>query len=572
MARRKKAEVQEETIEEVLEHFDPLEGEEEIDAEMDMMNDPSVTHLPDHHHVGGVGWSSQHDVFSESSVNTGTSAASPLFSHAAAFPQAKQLRVWQVVEGVEHGLGVVGIHASEEEFVRKFLSAMPGRFKLRPIDVNGRYVGQEFTLVISEHHSALARVRGAGAPASTQPHMGEHMFAFMEKMNQAQETRIQRLLEQLESERNTVSSERAELAEERIALASNAASGVQAVSERMMQSDQARQDQITQTLTGIFNQQIQMMQMTGESERQRHQQAMDRLRQEQTFSIERERDRVTREREREREWNVERQKERDRRSDAERDELRQRERLRKNEMDLSLQREREHAERMMSLQKTDGALGPVKKLLGEFGMKPMDVIEMMRGNNDAADPTLGTTIVKGITEVGKSFADAAKSNVEAQAQVAQAQAVALQAQAQLPYYEDEEGPAEPEQEPLEAGARYSTQNPAVAQAFSADAPPPTQAAPVGPAQTTKINLPLPVLRRARKAVRDMIGRCMAAPEPQWEEIITTGIMSEVSVIDYVAAASMRRALIECGADAAFAQRMIAAIDSSGLVPEGIPRG
>ncbi len=70
----------------------------------------------------------------------------------------------------------------------------------------------------------------------------------------------------------------------------------------------------------------------------------------------------------------------------------------------------------------------------------------------------------------------------------------------------------------------------------------------------------------------MIGRCMRAEEGTWEEIITTGLMSEPAIIDYVSVASIRRALMECGADAQFAQRMIDALNRSGLVPDSIPRG
>ena len=399
------------------------------------------------------------------------------------------------------------------------------------------------------------------------------------QMLEMQREELRELRLKMEDERSQISRERMELAEERTALATNAAMGVQSVAERMMQSDQARQDQINSTLTGLFQQQISMMTAQAEMERDRARQRLAEMRQEQSFAMERERDRLAREREKEREWQTDREKERNRLMEREREETRMKERMRKAEMEASLQREREHAERMMQMSKAESGMGGVKKLLGEFGMKPADVLDLIRGDNDTDNGTIGTTIVKGITEVGKSFAEAAKANVEAQASVqasqlqAQAQVAQLQAIQQMQggeeYYDDEE--FEPEQPQLtdQAAPSNSIRNPATARAFSADPVPQAQPEPAAP---PKVDLPLPVLRKARKATRDMVVKCQQADPSQWEAIITEGILQETSVIKYMQTATIRRGLLECGADPQFAAQIIDAMNKSGLVPDSIPRG
>mgnify|MGYP003147066228 CR=1 FL=1 len=553
-------------------------------AEVDMLNDSGTTHLPTPEEVGGTGFPSYGDGFESGGVSVGRSIAVPMFEHASAFPQAKQLRVWEMIEGVPRALGVCAITTTEEEFVRKFQGAMPGKFQLRPIDMNGRYVGQEFHKVVSPHHAALQAVgvNGAVAPAS-----GPSGADFLMSMMELQREEMRELRLKMEEERKTIARERMELAEERTALASNAAIGVQSVAERMMSADQARQDQITSTLSGMFTQQIQLMQATAEQERLRHAQRLEQLRAEQQFALERERERLAREREKEREWTLARRQEADRAAKREAEDARGRERMRKIEMEDARAREREHAERMMQLSQKDG-LSTVKKMLGDFGMKPVDLLDLVRGDQSSSDPSLGTTIVKGITEVGRSFADAAKANVEAQAKVQAHQANAQARMAQLEmvqrletdddaYIEEEgveyvDGPQQP------GPVQYSTQDPRVAAAFSAGGP---QASPVtssnanmatGQPAPTQLTMPLPELRRARRGVRKLIQSCQAAQESDWEGLITEGILSETSIIQYVSEATIRRALLECGADDVFAARMIAAIDRSGLVPAHIPRG
>ena len=91
----------------------------------------------------------------------GRMSSPKLFAQQALFPQVAQLRCWRIENGIPTGIGVIDANASEEDFVQRFRGAMPKnregtfRFKMRPLDMTGRELGQEITLAISEHHSAL---------------------------------------------------------------------------------------------------------------------------------------------------------------------------------------------------------------------------------------------------------------------------------------------------------------------------------------------------------------------------------------------------------------------------------
>ena len=118
----------------------PEIDEDEFDAsEVEGLNDPDVTHLGDAPRIGGRSRAS--DLFGEEADHAAGRATSPkLYAQAAQFPTCTQLRVWKWENGIPVGLGTIDSTATEEDFVRQFLSAMPRRgegraqFKLRPID------------------------------------------------------------------------------------------------------------------------------------------------------------------------------------------------------------------------------------------------------------------------------------------------------------------------------------------------------------------------------------------------------------------------------------------------------
>lgn len=76
-------------------------------------------------------------------------------------PMVTALRVWKVDAGIPVALGSISVNSTEADLIQSFRPAMPGpgegtfTFRLRPIGINGRETGHEFSLQISERHEAL---------------------------------------------------------------------------------------------------------------------------------------------------------------------------------------------------------------------------------------------------------------------------------------------------------------------------------------------------------------------------------------------------------------------------------
>ena len=346
------------------------EVEDDFDvSEVEALNDPDITHLGDAPRVGGRSRAS--DLFGEEADHAAGRATSPkLYAQAAQFPTCTQLRVWKWENGIPVGLGTIDSTATEEDFVRQFTSAMPrkgegrAQFKLRPIDIRGQELGQEITMVISEHHAALRAVREAEAEERSpfagfpqqQTDMNGEMSRMVEHMLATAEGRSRALEEALEQERDRMRDEELRRTQERVDLATNAAQGVQAITERMMRDEQQRADRAARmqqeqsqllitTLTSIFSQQQSMQAASSEASRRADE-----------YRLEQERQRAERERreleERRRlelqEWEFRRNREREE-ADAkirlEREEAERRISREREELERKERREREEAER-----------------------------------------------------------------------------------------------------------------------------------------------------------------------------------------------------------------------------------
>ena len=360
------------------EDFDESGSGGGFQAEVASLNDPDVQHLGEPPMLGGQGSQRHEDLFGQSAEYAMGRAMSPrLYAQAAQFPTCSQLRVWKWENGVPVGLGAIDAAATEEDLVRRFASAMPkkgegrGQFKMRPIDIRGQELGQEVTLVISEHHAAIqalrereAEERAAGGPGGVHFINGGgggseaygEMGRMFEHALEAAESRSSALESALESERERMREEELVRARERVDLATNAAQGVQALTERMMQDESKRaersmnmQNQQSQTLvttlSSIFSQQQSMMQ-----------QSTDQQRRADEFRLEQERQRADRERrdgeERMRstqqQWERKRQAEReesDHRLKMEREDAQRKFEQHRMDLEARLQREREDMER-----------------------------------------------------------------------------------------------------------------------------------------------------------------------------------------------------------------------------------
>ena len=363
--------------------FDASEPEEDgpegADGEEEL-NDPDVTHLGAGPKIGG-GYGTRggrrSEMFGEDADHAIGRATSPrLYSQASQFPTCVQLRVWKWENGVPTGLGTIDATATEEDFVRKFFSAMPRRgegraqYRLRPIDIRGQELGQEVTTVISEHHSAIKQMREAeeeeremrmygrgrfrgeddgngGSPqviveSPQVSDSGEHMSHVVDRMLEVVEARAKALEDSLDMERERLREEEGRRAQERIDLATNAAQGVQALTERAMKDEAARSERamrvqqeqsqvLVTTLTAIFAQQASMAAQQSEAQRRADE-----------YRLEQERQRAERER-----------RENDERLKREREEYESRRAREREEADIRLKQERDEAIRKFEQQKME---------------------------------------------------------------------------------------------------------------------------------------------------------------------------------------------------------------------------
>jgi hypothetical protein len=306
--------------------FSTFDPDAEDDVEADQINDPRITHLEDPPILGGRGRDT--DLFGARATTPIGRAMSPrLYAQASQFPTCSQLRIWKWENGVPVGLGAIDAMATEEDMVRQFFDAMPrkgeGRcqYKLRPIDINGQEMGQEISVIISEHHAAIQKIKrmkkeeeleeqgGGMGVLGNQQHfyevekddtaatMASEMSRMFDRMMDMSDRKNNVLEESLEEERTRLREQELERAQERVDLATNAAQGVQALTERMMQDESRRAERsmkmqneqsqtLLTTLTSIFAQQQQMMQSSFEGQRRSDQ-----------FRLEQERERARRDRE-----------------------------------------------------------------------------------------------------------------------------------------------------------------------------------------------------------------------------------------------------------------------------------
>ena len=311
-----------------------------------------VQHLPPPMELGGM--SSYSDIHGQqASTVAGRSVSPRLFTAAAGHPTVTQLRVWKIENGNPAGLGAIEAEASEEDFVRMFYPAMPkpgeGRavFKLRPMDIDGGEMGVEATLVIGEHHRALAQTRARQA-APVFPVGGGYgggggipseVLGLMTRS-------IDQTRASLDEERMRSRELAHQMAQERVDLASGATSSLQMMSERMLESErsareqalrteQERNQQTSDSMAAFFSSQLEVMkaESAAKAEREDAQRETDRER----YSREREEAEVRRERDRE---DAERRRQRDR-DEAERGLLAMKEVAAERER----QREREMAQK-----------------------------------------------------------------------------------------------------------------------------------------------------------------------------------------------------------------------------------
>jgi len=474
---------------------------------------------------------------------------SPMFQHAEQFPSATQYRVYHLNEGQPHSVGVIAIDATEAEFIQKFRSACPGKFILRPVDEVGNYLGGEFTHQVSPHHPSLEGLTSAEKTESRND--GDLMLTVMQQLEQRMEAKERRFEQELrrkesqyERERDLIQQQRDELAAERVAMAAQASATTANISERQLEAVANQHQEAFAAMGQLFQNTNSMMQQMIQWQAQNHQQAMERAKSDQQHALDRERQAQERERERER--------------------------ARAKESRLLAEQAREndraHFRAITEMQQNNSTLGGAKKMLNEFGLKPVDMLKVFQQGE--GDPSTGNTLISVLGDVAKSFASASGEAAKAQAQ-AQTQQLALAAQMQgqqiepqpeqsfidADYDEDDE---EYFDEPIQPQPDQAGSSPEVLAAFREP--------------ETSSSLPLSVQKSARMSIRKLVSELAKSASDEWQGKVIAAVTTNLDIVEYIREKTIRAALIEGGAKNGLENHIIDAINATGLVPDDIPRG
>ena len=591
--------------------FDIGMDSEEEDSELVSFDGSEI--LPESPTIRGNKRSRNQRIYGKEAQHVGgRSISPPLFAEASNFPECTQMRVWKMENGQPVGLGTISSTSTEEDLIHEFRSAMPTNderkavFKIRPLDINGTELGQEFTKIISAHHAALRVSSNPQIPTSSMGNVPSEMIAMLKQTLEASQ-------KALEEERRRTQLIMQQVAQERIDLANQTAQGVQTISERMMKADAERQElmlkqerernrQAQDNMASFFQSNIEVMQ--GERERAKdlaEQQAkrdqtfyermmereaymrqkdrddsksyMEQMRQE--FQLKMEEERIRRERDRE-EWNrkreldreeyerkerirlreLEESRARDNAEKKERESMRQREHeMRLREMELQAQRDREHQERMMQLQlvATDkDAAGSAKNLLKdaiktmrEFGIEPKDLVDRFM-NGGGEQSSTASEVLGAITNIAGSASEVLKESIKAKASEKQAMQQSFV----------------PNQMMLEQQRQFPQQMQQIAEPQFAELP----------NQQSTVSLPNTSLdmydqRRVRKALRTLVQKLRTTSDEKWEGLITEAITSEFLIFRYCQDVSVSYAFKEAGGDEKTCTTVIEKLKNHPLVPE-----
>jgi hypothetical protein len=132
------------------------------DHDLDALNDPDVTTLGQPEMIGGV---AKGRIFDEVAERPGRPISPPMWIDSSSWPTATNFRVYEMVQGNPHSLGLVAITCSEEDFIEEMFEAMPKTgeraksFVLRPVDSRGNMLGKEVVKTISPNHTHLRNLR-----------------------------------------------------------------------------------------------------------------------------------------------------------------------------------------------------------------------------------------------------------------------------------------------------------------------------------------------------------------------------------------------------------------------------
>jgi hypothetical protein len=510
-------------------------------------------------------------------------------------------------EGIQASLGFLPASATEDHVIARG-RGQAGTYLVMPVDEHGEPMRrQPYRRTVDEDHPAVKRYQNSTSAAAAHSgvamlhgHAGAdpEMLSFFQTVLTAKDAERDELMGYVRERDRQMSKLREETAQMQLAVATDHTRSALEVQQQILDADRSRQEHVQA-------QQLEMLRRQQEAEREAREAEAARAQNFYAAMLDQQRVATEAERARREDDQLRREAELRRREEGLREEerrreawMREQEAARQERLERERQRDREHMELVIKmLEKQHEVADPfanVAKLL-EKGAELKELIPGLFGKDAAPQGVMG--MVSGlVTEGMKTFVELQKAQLAAEPEPIELQSMPMTpevaAQMQLEGYAPPQIPAAPmAPPPMPMPSADEEMQRRMAAAFgSPGAPAPTpalEAPPMPPAvvQSATFDPPsgvqLPpavgkleptVRKKAREAIRELVTAVRSTPEAQWQATITTGIMRTPQIVSYITAATIRLALLEAGADAPLAQKIIDAVNATGIVPDSIPRG
>jgi len=555
----------------------------------------------------------------------------PLWEDASKYQNGTyRLRVERMQDdGIASSLGFLPATANEVNLVHR-AQGKPGTYLVMPVNENGEPLRRApYRKVIDREHPAVLKYSASVSVGAQMPSQGAGLMAqmaggggvspdmlqFIESIMSSKDAQFDELREYLRRKDEEAQQIRKEALDVQLAVATDHTNNALKVQKEMMAASRAEQEFMHQ-------QQLEMERERREAERASRDAEMERTRQfydgmtkqMETFSS-----MMVRMREDEA-----RRKEEDmlRKEEALKEERREKERWfaeRDKERALAAERERERDRQHMAMlielmEKKQEATDPFKSIVKvlEQGTALKDImgeLGLTSGGNQNSGllgsvTQLATTFLNAQVEMQKAKYNAGLDDDDDGPPLIPMTPEVMQglSQEELAQFQQQQQPSEQEllmlqqRQQMELAAQQEAEQQArLMRAFGTQAPPeapppaaptvdavsvPPPPAPMAPPVETSEAVALPaavarlkpaIQKKARAAIRKLVGQLQNLPEAQWQDAITVGVIGTQEIIPYLTAASIYTAMIEGGASPEMAEKVIKAVDASGLVPASIPR-
>jgi len=253
-----------------------------------------------------------------------------------------------------------------------------------------------------------------------------------------------------------------------------------------------------------------------------------------------------------------------------------------------------HKSMMAALTRNSNPLTTIKETLGELGLEPKDLIDRLLGNRAESGPSIGDRVVNLLETGVREGATLLREQTRAQADVARAQ---IESDGNYndggddgddgddgTEYETEplRLPVAPSEPPRASNVVEIRRTPATgAKLPNHDVevnPAPVPAAPAAPAvpATAPVAAPRLVtkaadLRASRRCCLAIVRRLGEIPEAEWLTAISAQLEAVPVTINYLRDVGIAGAMLEADATPELVERLLAAVEASGMVPADIPR-